>query len=70
MFHLGRHFTGVVTRTQAVFLIRHDLQAPVPANIPLRIRQTLENLTFPDISDLNISILKKSKEQKCLRIGL
>ena len=45
-------------------MILHDLNAPIPAEIQPNIRRSLDKLKLPDITDVNISILKKSKEQK------
>ena len=64
LFVLGRHFNGVVTRTQAVILLVHDLKVPVPDHVESKICQALKKLEMPDLSHVGISILKKSKAQK------
>ena len=61
---LEPHFKGVVSRTQAVMLILNDLKSSIPNEVHPRCRQFLKKIEFPDLTDVKISILKKSKEQK------
>jgi hypothetical protein len=61
---LGNHFDTSISWSQAAILLKVDLRAEIPSFVPLNIRSALLKFEVPDLSGIEIPILKKTKAQK------